>query len=73
MKLKNTMNDVRQLRVNGQVVMVGPHKIIDIESTKVIYDKVVFKVIETQKRNEKADKIEKIEKAEKPTKQEEVK
>ena len=64
MKLKNTMNDVRQLRVNGQVVVVGPHKIIDIESTKVIYDKVVFKLIETQKRNEMIEK---------PTKQGEVK
>jgi len=70
MKLKNTMNDVRQLRVDGQVVEVGPMKTIEIESTKVSYDDVVFKLIEpsekieTQKRNEKAEK---------PTKQEEVK
>ena len=70
MKLKNTMNDVRQLRVDGQIVEVGPMKTIDIESTKVSYDNVVFKLIEpsekieTQKRNEKAEK---------PTKQEEVK
>ena len=64
MKLKNTMNDIRQLRVDGQVVKVGPFKTIEIESTKVIYDEVVFKLIETQKRNEKAEK---------PTKQEEVK
>ena len=64
------MNDVRQLRVDGQIVEVGPMKTIDIESTKVSYDNVVFKLIEpsekieTQKRNEQAEK---------PTKQEEVK
>ena len=67
MKLKNTMNDVRQLRIDGQVIQVGPKQIIEIESTKIAYDKSVFKIIETQKRE---DKIEKIEK---PTKQEEVK
>lgn len=64
MKLKNTMNDVRQLRVDGQVVEVGPLKTIEIESTKVNYDSVVFKLIDTKKRNEKVEQ---------PTKQEEVK
>ena len=64
------MNDVRQLRIDGQVVEVGPRETIEIESTKANYDDVVFKLIEpsekieTQKRNEKAEK---------PTKQEEVK
>jgi len=67
MKLKNIMKDVRQLRIDGQVVMVQPGKTIETESTKIAYDKSVFKIIETQKRE---DKIEKIEK---PTKQEEVK
>jgi len=70
MKLKNIMKDVRQLRIDGQVVMVQPGKIIEIESTKIAYDESVFKIIETQKRNVKEDKIEKVEK---PTKQEEVK
>ena len=52
MKLKNTMNDIRKLRVAGQVVEVGPLKTIEIESTKVVYDSAVFKLIETQKRKE---------------------
>ena len=64
MKLKNIMKDVRKLRIDGQVVEVGPKQTIEIESTKVIYDGVVFKLIETQKRNEQEEK---------PTKQEEVK
>ena len=55
MKLKNTMNDIRQLRVDGQIVQVGPLKTIEIESTKVVYDDVVFKLIETQKRKEKVE------------------
>jgi len=70
MKLKNIMNDVRQLRIDGQVIQVGPKQIIEIESTKIAYDESVFKEIivkakiETQKRNEMIEK---------PTKQEEVK
>ncbi len=49
MILKNTMNDIRQLRVDGQIVEVGPMKTIEINSTKVIYDNVVFKLIDTKK------------------------
>lgn len=64
MKLKNIMKDVRKLTVAGQIIYVQPGETIEIESTKVRYDDVVFKVIETQKRNEKAEK---------PTKQGEVK
>jgi homoserine trans-succinylase len=61
MKLKNTMNDIRQLRINGQVVTVGPFETIEIESNKVAYDNVVFKIVETRKRNEKAEKQIKLE------------
>ena len=75
MKLKNTMNDVRQLRVDGQIVEVGPMKTIEIESTKVIYDEMVFKIIETKEKVEdkKIETQKRNEKAEKPTKQEDVK
>jgi hypothetical protein len=54
MKLKNIANDVRQLRVNGQIVLVQPNKIIEVESAK--YDDNVFQVINTKKRNEKTEK-----------------
>lgn len=64
MKLKNIMNDVRQLRVNGQIIEVDPMETIEIESKNAIYDNVVFKLINTKKRKEKIEK---------PTKQEEVK
>ena len=70
MKLKNIMNDIRQLRVDGQVIKVQPGEIIDIESTKVSYDNVTFKLIETK---EKIETQKRNEKEEKPTKQEEVK
>lgn len=62
MKLKNIMNDVRQLRVSGQIIMVNPGETIDVESAN--YDGRAFRIIETKKRNEKAEK---------PTKKEEVK
>ncbi len=55
MKLKNTMNDVRQLRVDGQIIEVGPLKTIEIDSTKVIYDDVVFELIDNKKRNESTE------------------
>ena len=61
MKLKNIMKDVRQLRVDGQIIEVQPGKTIEIESTKVIYDKVVFKLIEIQKRKEKEEEPIKLE------------
>ena len=64
------MKDVRQLRVDGQVVEVGPKETIEIESTKVIYDEMVFKIIEVK---EKIEILKRNEKVEKPTKQEEVK
>lgn len=49
------MNDIRQLRVDGQIVEVGPLETVEIKSTKVIYDNVVFKLINIKKRNEKAE------------------
>ena len=61
MKLKNTMNEIRQLRVDGQVVIVGPFETIEIKSTKVAYDSTVFKLIQTQKRKEKVEEPIKLE------------
>lgn len=52
MKLKNTMNDIRQLRIDGQIVEVGPKKTIEINSTKVIYDRAVFKLINIEKKEQ---------------------
>ncbi len=62
MKLKNKMNDIRQLRVSGQIVMVGPGETVEVESA--VYDDRVFEEINTKKRKEKIEEL---------TKQEEVK
>ena len=56
------MKDVRQLRVKGQIVKVGPGEIVEVE--KAVYDKQVFEEIEVKKRNDTNEK---------PTKKEEVK
>ena len=58
MKLKNKMKDARQLRVNGQVVLVAPGKTIEVKSA--VYDDRVFEVIKL-KRTEKVEQITKLE------------
>lgn len=58
MKLKNIMKDVRQLRVKGQVVLVAPGKVIEVESA--IYDDRAFEVIKL-KRTEKVEQTTKLE------------
>jgi hypothetical protein len=58
MKLKNIMNDVRQLRVKGQVVLVAPGKTIEVENA--VYDDRVFEVIKL-KRTEKVEQTTKLE------------
>lgn len=50
MKLKNKMKDVRQLRVAGQIVKVGPGETIEVESA--VYDKQVFEATDIKKSNE---------------------
>lgn len=49
MKLKNKMNDIRQLRDNGQVIEVGPKEIVEV--SRPSYNPNVFEKI-----NEKKDK-----------------
>jgi len=62
MKLKNKMEDVRQLRVAGQIVYVQPGETIDVENAR--YDNGAFELVDIKKSKDKKEK---------PTKQEEVK
>lgn len=57
MKLKNIMEDVRKLSIDGQIIYVKPGESIEVESAK--YDSRVFEEIKL-KRNEKNEEIIKL-------------
>ena len=55
MKLKNTMKDIRQLRVAGQIVYVKPGETVEVENAN--YDERVFEVVNMKSKEEKEQKI----------------
>ena len=50
MKLKNKMNDVRQLRDNGQVMEVGPKETVEVE--RPVFNENVFEIVNIKKSKE---------------------
>jgi len=62
-KLKNKLKDIRQFTDNGQIIEVGPGKIV--EAVKPIFDENAFEVVDIKNR--------KIEKLEEKTSTKEVK
>ena len=54
MKLKNISDSVRKLTSFGQIVIVRPGEIVDVE--KPIYDNMVFEKVNTKKSKEKQEK-----------------